>query len=301
MAFHRLRTEHPKGISIKPIVPLLLLIMATGCIIQWTAEDWQSYLSFVNPRMDRCAATFIIPLSNVGNLKIGTAAAFEILFEGSRDVLNVPSFMRIRFVITGKDLIKEIPCTTVDITSEMDFESVIVTFAGNEWVDDTGAVVKMVGTATGTYDEYEMPMNYTVERMGEEVYYGHECWIFSVTESMEIGTSTQEIRTTQYMEKETYTLIRMITDILGREVDTGYIEPLIPSKELQWELGAVEELHTEMGDYRCQIVYLREEKKPFGILWVNKEVRAPLKYVISLKEGDVELKMTMVLVEYVNP
>jgi len=300
MSLQRLPTEHPKRTSMKPI-SLLLIIIATGCIVQWTAEDWQSYLTFVNPRMDRCAATFMIPLSNSGNLKIGTAAAFEITFEGSRHTLSLPSFMKIRFVITGKDTVKGIPCTVVDVTSEMDFESVIVTFSGKEWVDSTGAVVKMVGTATGLYEGYEMPMNYIIERTGEEEYNGHECWIFSVIENMEVGTNTQEIRTIQYMEKETYTLVRMITDILGREVDSGYIEPLIPLKELQWELGATEELHTEMGDYRCQIIYLKEENEPYGTLWVSKQVRAPLKYVISLKEEDVELKMTIVLIEYASP
>lgn len=279
---------------------IILIMLTSACIIQWSAQDWKDNLSFVTPRIDQAALNFITELPNVQDLPAGTHVSYDVTYEGSLEKLDLPSHMKIEFTISGKDTINGITCTIVDVTIDMEMVSspVTVTFHGKEWVDTTGSPVRMEGEATGKTGDREVPIIFTMERTGEDVVSGHECWVLSTTQKMKIGPAENEVHIIRYLDKKSATVIRLITNVLGKEVDTGYMEPLIPTEDLQWELGGTDTIQTKMGDYKCQIIYLKENNETRGTLWATKKVKAPLKYVFSYRKGDTSLNMVMILLEY---
>jgi len=291
-----------KNTATLAILTVVIVALTLSCIGQkeLTVEEWKGYLTFMNPRIDQSAVNMVFELPNVENLPTGTHAVFEIECEGSLGKLDMPSSMIMEFTITGKEIINGIECTVVNVAMEMEgfAESVFLTFEGREWVDKTGAPVRVEGTATGKSGEFTVPMTYTVERTGEEAYHGHECWIFSITQKMQMGQSAEEVKIVRYMDKESYVVVRVINEIWGEKVDTGYIEPLISTGELEWVLEGREKITTNLGDYDCQLIYLMENDVVIGTIWANEEIRAPVKYVFSYETEYVGLEVTMILVEY---
>ena len=290
----------------KIIVCVILITVLASCIGQkeeWTVEDWKEHLYFTNPSVDQNAPTMVTGLSNVEDMAVGTHMAFKIEFEGTVEDMEVPYEMTMEFTISGKETVDGVDTVVLDVTVDMDMEllgeSMNITFDGKEWVDAEGAPVKFEGTATGEVMGMEVPMLFAMERTGEEPYHGHDCWIYETTQSVEMmGVPGMEMKVVQYMDKETFAIVRMITEMMEEETDSGYIEPILSLGDIEWELGHRETITTDLGTYDCQVIYLKENGITIGTIWANEEVRAPIKYEISYEEGDTKFAMTMTLIKY---
>jgi hypothetical protein len=112
-----------------------------------------------------------------------------------------------------------------------------------------------------------------------------------------MGIDLGEVKILQYMDKETQTIVRQVMTVGEQEMDSEYIEPPL-SGELLWELGHKETISTELGEYECQIILLKEEGKEVGKMWVSKDFKTPLRYTFSLEEEDMEITMTLTAYEF---
>lgn len=267
---------------------------------EWTAETWKEHLFFLDIR-EQSAPGLVTGLRNLEALPVGTHLAYEVEFGGDEEKGMLYEII-IGLTVSGEETISGIDCTVIDLTQEMEMESFGITmttvFEGTEWVDDTGVPVKMEGTAVGKSEEIEMPVEFTGERIGEESYQGHECWVYEMTQSSEMMGQSVEMEYVQYVDKSSYAVVRTITKIMGAEQDSGYLKPAVPVEEFEWELGNRETITTQMGTFDCQVIYLKVNDKVFGTIWANEEYRVPLKYVYSPQVEDTEFEMTMTLVEY---
>jgi len=95
---------------------------------------------------------------------------------------------------------------------------------------------------------------------------------------------TTEGSVTEYMDKESSQVIRVITEIATETDDT--------------QLGGRETVKTPPGTYDCQVIYLKENNEVVGTIWVNEEIRVPVKYVATYKTEYMDMEVTMTLVEY---
>jgi hypothetical protein len=290
------------------VVAIYVIALMSSCIGQeWTVEEWRTHLTFVNPSTEQNSTGMLTGFENIEELPAGTHMAFKIDADTTFEGTDVPFTLTLGFTVTGKEAREGVDYTVVDVTMNMEVEmemegsdsTLTMTFEGKEWVDTTGSPVTMEGTATGKIGEFEMPISFAMERIGEEQYHGHDCWIYEVTQSMEMeGFPTGEIKAVQYMDKKSYAVVRTIAEFMGEETDSGYTEPVFSYGELQWELGARETITTDMGTYDCQIIYLLDDGETVGTIWANEDVRAPIKYEISFKQEDMEFTMIMTLIEY---
>jgi hypothetical protein len=298
----------------KKILVLITLIAVVSVVLhiprEFTVEDWKEYLILLNPTAELSTGGPALGVRNIQDLPTGTHVLYRIEFEGTVEQVSQPLSMMLGCTVSSTESINGINTTVLDVTLDMNMDflgdSMMLYFEGTEWLDETGAPVKMEGNATGRMDAVEMLISYTTERTGEEVYRGHDCWILSMTQSMEVeGLPPTEMTIVQYMDKESFAVVRMITTVMGEAVsvlggkaDTGYIEHKGSPENLVWELSGRETITTELGTYDCQIIYLKEDSKIVGTMWVNKEIKAPLKYVFSYKNGEEDLKVMMTLLEY---
>lgn len=298
----------------KKILVLIILTAVVSAVLniprEFTVEDWKEHLILLNPTAEVSTGGPALGVRNIQDLPTGTHMLYRIEFEGAVEQVSQPVSMTLGCTVSGTELIDGINTTVLDVTLDMtmDFlgDPMMLSFEGTEWLDETGAPVKMEGNAIGNMDAVEILISYTTERTGEEVYHGHDCWILSMTQSMEVeGLPPAEMTIVQYMDKESFAVVRMITtvmgevvNVLGGKADTGYIEPKGAPGNLVWELNGWERITTELGTYDCQIIYLKEDSKIVGTMWVKKEIKAPLRYVFSYKYGGENLEVMMTLIEY---
>lgn len=300
----------------KHVIPfaLLVVVLASLCIGQqeqpqgeqegWTVQDWKDHLTFINPPSGQDATSMIPVFRHADELPVGTHIVFQIESTGS--IRGAPTSIdtTLDLTIAGRETINGIDCTVVDIAIEMEMESsgetLPLTIHGKEWVDANGIPVKVEEEVTMTISEFEIPMSLMVERTGEEVYQGHECWVFSGPLTVDIMGMTTEGSVTEYMDKESFQVIRVITEIATETDDTQYMEPPPSVEELEWELGGRETVKTPSGTYDCQVIYLKENNEVVGTIWVNEEIRVPVKYVATYKTEYMDMEVTMTLVEYTS-
>ena len=115
-----------------------------------------------------------------------------------------------------------------------------------------------------------------------------------------MGMDLGETKMTTYMDKESYATVRTIVEEEEMEMDSGFNEAATFVAELDWVLGGRETITTELGTYDCQVIYLQENGETVGTIWANEDIKAPLKYVITLETENlgmvVTMEMTMILV-----
>ena len=288
----------------KIVVCAILVIVLASCIGQteWTIDEWREHISFASPPLGQDPASMIAGFHNIEELPTGTHIVFDIQAEGVLQGTNVTVDMTMGFTVAGTDTVDGIECTVVDVDIEMNMnimdESLIMRVKGKEWVDRNGAPVKVDEEATMEIGEFKIPFSINVGRTGEELYQGHDCWVLSGTQSLEIMGISAGGKITEYMDKESHAIVRSITTIGEEEADTGYIEPPIFVLGLTWELGGRETITTELGTYDCQIIYVKQNGELMGTIWATEDIRSPIKYVYSYETTDTDLEMTMTLVEY---
>ena len=256
----------------------------------------------VNPNFNTDMSSNMAPgLINAEELPVGTHMEFEVTAVESIETEEVPIDMTIGMTVLDREVINGKDCAVIETIMEMGMEvedeSVTMTAETKEWRDKTGAPLKMEGSMTMNFLGMETPMKFSGEVVGEEVYEGHDCWVVDVAFEIE----TMEISTTIYMDKESYAAVRTIVE--EKEwVDSGYNAGATYVAGLEWVLGGRETITTELGTYDCQVIYLQENGETVGTIWVNENIKAPLKYVITAELENIgmiiTIEMTMVLVEY---
>ncbi len=288
---------------------LLLVVVALQCSCigqekEWTAEDWKEHLFYMDLR-EQSTPGVVSGFHNTGALPVGRHVAYEIEFEGDGKETEMPQHMVMSVTVSGEEVKSGVTYKVVDITMDMEMQvsgqAMTMVFEAKEWVDEKGVPLKMVGKATGKIQGMEMPISLTAERTGEEVYEGHDCWVFTMTETVDMPgfLPSTEMKVIQYMDKKTYAVVRMITQAMGTETDTGYIKPAL-SEEVVWELGGKETITTKMGTYECQIIYLKENGETVGTIWATKDIETPLKQVYSWEQEGSEYTVVMTLLEYTS-
>ena len=267
----------------------------------WTIENWKEHLFFLDIR-EQSAAGMVTGLRNFEALPMGTHMKYKVEFGDGTEETGMPYEIVIGLTVSGKEPIDGIECTVIDFTQDMEMEtfgiSMTMTFEGTEWVDETGAPVKMEGTAITKSEDVEMPTEFTVERIGEELYEGHDCWLYEMTQSTEMMGQSMEVKFVQYVDKSSFAVVRALSEMMGTEQDSGYLEPEVSAGEFEWELGNRETITTELGTFDCQVIYLKVNGEVLGTIWANEEFKVPIKYVYSYKTEDTEFEMTMTLLEY---
>jgi hypothetical protein len=265
-------------------------------------EKWKEQLSFMSPPSGQDATSMIPAFVNAEELPLGTHIVYQIVSEGVSQGVDISSDMTMDFTLSGREPVKGIDCTVIDVVITADMESqgqaITMTIEGKEWIDADGVPVKVEEDITMSMGEFSIPLSLVLERTGEEQYHGHDCWVFSGTQTTSMMGMSTEGTVTEYMDKESYAVVRVITGIGGEEVDTGYMEPPVAMKDLEWVLGDTETITTAMGTYNCQIIYLKELGETVGTIWATEDVSAPIKYEYSYETEDSSMTMTMTLIEY---
>lgn len=269
--------------------------------IGWTVDEWREHLFFLDMR-EQSALGMVSGLRNLDALPMGTHMKYRVEFGGELSQTGAPADIIIGLTKSGTESIDGIECTVIDFTQEMKMEAFGMTMntlaEGTEWVDETGAPVKMEATATGESEEIEMLTEFTGIRTGEESYEGHECWVYEMTQTSEVAGETAEMKIKQYVDKNSYAVVRVFYEVMGIEQDSGYLKPGVSTGEFEWELGNRETIITEMGTFDCQIIYLKTDGKIIGTIWANEEYKAPIKYYYSYKAEGSQFDMTLTLLEY---
>lgn len=267
----------------------------------WTVEQWKTHLFFLDMR-EQSAMGMVSGLRNLDTLPIGTHMKYRVEFGGELQQTDAPLDIIIGLTISGKEPLNGIECTVIDFTQEMEMKSFGLTMdtiaEGTEWVDDTGAPVKMEATAVAKSEEIEMLTTFTGNRIREEPYEGHQCWVYEITQTSEVKDQAAEMKLVQYVDKSSYAVVRTIYEMMGTEQDSGYLEPAATTGVFEWELGDQENITTEMGTFDCQVIYLKSNGKILGTIWANEEYHSPIKYYYSYKTEDKDFEMTLTLLEY---
>lgn len=291
---------------------VVVLILLSSCIGQkengkegepepskeWTVKDWKEHLSFGTFRIDQNISTGIVTgLDNIDKVPSGTHLVYTIEVKGGLD-MNMPVETIVDITVLGSDVINSTPCTVLDIVIDMTMtmfgESMTTTFEGKQWVDDKGVPVKAELEGVQKLEDFEAPASLRGIRTSEEVFHGHDCWVFVMTQRSDMGFSSIEMEIIQYLDKETSALVRMITRMEEKEQDTGYIEP-VSTGEPVWVLGDREVITTEAGTYDCQIIYVKDDEKTLVTMWATEDVTVPIRCVYSYGTEGV---VVMTLVEY---
>ncbi|MBU7016223.1 MAG: hypothetical protein HXS44_01845 [Theionarchaea archaeon] len=298
----------------KGIVCMTLLIVGitTQCIEQepvQTTKDWKGSLYFVNPPMDPRIILDLV--TGFGNMPpAGTLLDYRVELIKTKEGTVNSYDMTMQVSILEKEIIDGKECTALHIFTriKMKFQEflIIATSTQKEWIDSNGALVKLDVEDTST--EYigneeivlggmEIPIKTTGALIGEEYYNGHECWIFLVTYVSETGEIASKTEVTVYLDKETRLMVRKITTTGEKEEDSGYIEPVISPGSV-WVLGPREKLDTSMGEYDCQVIYIKKSGEIVGKIWVSEEMKTPLKYVYFYETEELSSTVTMTLIWY---
>ncbi|MGC1121152.1 MAG: hypothetical protein WBA22_08660, partial [Candidatus Methanofastidiosia archaeon] len=185
----------------------------------------------------------------------------------------------------------------IDAHFESQNETIDVVIEGTEWLDEEGVPVRIEEEVTMNLGGFEVPMVFAVNRTGEEVYEGRECWVFMGTQTINLP-GLGESRVLGYIDKESKTVVRAMTSIGGEEVDTGFVEPPVTFEALEWNVGSQESVVTELGKLKCQAIYLTYDGQKVGTLWVNEDILVPVKVTRTYTSEDMDLTVTMTLEEY---
>lgn len=290
------------------IFAVLATALISSCIGQadetkkWTVVDWRNHLIFINPNFSQSMTSSMgAGLINVGELPVGTYMAFKGEGKTSAEEMEMPSNMTLSMAVLGKEPIKGTACSVIEIVMMVQWEaedqSSTMTAKGKEWLDEKGTPHRVEGELIIDLLGREMPTTFSLELVGEELYEGHDCWVLQgVSETEIMGVSMGETAVTQYVDKESYAVIRQISNDGETEIDSGYNEAATYVSELKWVLGERETITTDLGTYDCQIIYLQENGKTVGTLWANGDIRAPVKYELAYEMKSMGIEMTMELV-----
>jgi hypothetical protein len=311
-------THHGGNMKKIMSVIIVVLILVAACIGQeeekqtgekkesaeWTVEDWKNHLSLMDPTLTQDASTMLPVFRNPDNLSVGTKLTYDLTMEGTVLGMDFPMTSVMDITFSGKETIKGVDCFMIDIISSVTMTTQDMTMnmemVGTEWIDDTTgalviAVMEMEAKMEG--EEAPLPLSLTIERVGEELYHGHDCWILELKQEMGIeDVDLGEIKILQYVDKADGDVVRQIMTFGEQEMDSGYIEP--PPGGAEWELGPVETITTDLGTYECQVINVIQNGETVGTIWASKEFTTPLKYVMSVSQGGSTITMTMVLTAY---
>jgi hypothetical protein len=287
------------------VCTLILFMVLAGCITQpkiSTVNEWKEHLSVLNPPLGQDPTSMISGGHNIDILPVGTRITFAVESKRVHNGIDTTTTMTINAVVTGKDHINATECTIFDITMDMHVtvidESMDIAITGTEWVDSTGAPVKVDEAVTLKFDGMEVPMKISVTRKAEGTFYGHECWVYTGVQTMEMGEEPEESSIIEYMEKKSCAVIQTITSIGDETVDTGYMEPPVGISDCEWELGRKERIKTDAGRYTCQVITLKHKGSVVATIWAHDSVRIPIKYVYHYQTADSDIQCTMTLIEY---
>ena len=298
------------------ICALLVVMLTCMCIGQQEQESpeqqespesqvqkWKDHLSFVSPPLGQDATTLVPAFRNIEELPAGTHIVYNVVSEGTAQGADLATDMTLDLTIAGEDVVNGIDCVVVDLVIEMEMvsmgEQLEMVIQAKEWIDEDGVPVKLEEDATMMFGEFSIPISMTVERTGEEQYQGHDCWVLTGTQTTEImGMTLEGGNVVEYIDKDTSSVVRVISGIGEEEADTGYMEPVTPVEELDWELGGTESITTPAGTYECQVISLEETGETVGTIWAAEEVIVPVKYTFSYRTSSMNLDLTMTLMEY---
>ncbi|MBU7018003.1 MAG: hypothetical protein HXS44_10875 [Theionarchaea archaeon] len=288
---------------------IILVALVTLCINQqedvinpenreWTVQDWKEYLTLMSPPLGQDITSMVPAIQNIDELPVGTHLVYHI----ESFVVSTETDMRYTITISGKDTVKNIPCIVMDITVEAEItgieKSMEIHATGTEWVDEEGTPVRIEEEMVMYFTEYEIPLEIVMERTGEEVYSGIDSWVFSGVQTMNVMGNDVEGTITEYIDKESSSVVRVITEVGDQYEDTGLIEPTVSTQLLEWELGGREGVTTLMGVYDCQAIYLKKNGDTVGTIWASEKVKVPIKAVFSYEVGGTNLDVVMTLEEY---
>lgn len=285
---------------------LLVVVFLAACIGQpQSVEDLKERLSLVYPPLGQDPTSMMTGIRNIEQLPIGTHITLAVTVEGTvKDVLTRRDTV-MDITVSGRDVIDGIHCIVLDFTMDMKIkeqgETVVITSFGTEWLDEDGTPVRVKEEITMTFGEgsFAIPFSIEITRNKKDLYKGHDCWIFSGVQTTTIMNTTTEDNILVYLDEKSSAVVWVLTEIGDEPVDTGYMQPPPSVDELRWELGNKESVTTPMGIFECQSIYLKENGTK-GTMWVHKNFKIPVKYVYTVKTEDMDLEVTMTLVEYIN-
>jgi hypothetical protein len=288
---------------------IIIVALVTLCISQqedviepengeWTTQDWKEHLTLMSPPLGQDITSMVPAIQNIDELPLGTHLVYHIESFG----VSTDTDMRYTITISGKDTVKNIPCIIMDITVEAEItgidQSMEIRATGKEWVDEQGTPVRIEEEMVMSFVEYEIPLTIVMERTGEEVYSGLDSWVFSGVQTMNIMGNNVEGTITEYIDKESSSVVRVITEVGDQYEDTGLIEPTVSIQLLEWELGGREGITTKIGVYDCQVIYLKKNGDTIGTIWASEKVKVPLKVTVSYETGTIDFDVVMTLEEY---
>ncbi|MBU7038589.1 MAG: hypothetical protein HXS52_11715 [Theionarchaea archaeon] len=284
------------------IIAIVLLSSCIGQEKEWTVDDWKDHLMFVDfSSAQGSVPGFVSTSGNVKNLPIGTHMAFDISSDAT-GLPDVPMSMVLGLTYLGTELVNGKECILLDVSTKVEMEisgeSMTVTGRGKEWLGVDGSPMKVEAEGSGNMSGMVIPMTLTGGLTEETVYEGHDCWVFTVTEEVEMMGASTEMEMIIYIDKVSRAQVRMIMKAEEIEQDSGYIEPVYSTGPSTWELGPRETITTPLGTYECQVIYVLEEGKTVGTIWATKDMRAPVKYVYTNETEEFKFEMILVLIEY---
>ncbi|MGD2250600.1 MAG: hypothetical protein PVF58_19570 [Candidatus Methanofastidiosia archaeon] len=288
------------------VLTLVLFIILTGCITQSapsTIDEWKEHISILNPPLGQDPTSMVSGGHNIDTLPVGTRITLDVDSKRVYNDIDTATTMVITAVVTGKEYIQNKECTIFDITIDMHVtivnESMDITITSTEWVDSTGAPVKVDEVITMKFNGMEVPMKISVTRKAEGTFYGHECWVYTGVQTMGIEEEEpEESSIIEYMEKKSCAVIQTITSIGDEPVNTGYMEPPVGISDCEWELGKKERITTDAGRYTCQVIHLKHNGSVVATIWAHETVKVPIKYVYHYQTKDSDIQYTMTLLEY---
>lgn len=268
----------------------------------WTVDQWKEHLSFATFPLGQDPTSMIAGFRNVGDLPTGTRVAYNVKSDGIFQGQETTSDATMDLIVSGTEVVDGITCTVTDVATHMNVESegstMVITIEGKEWLDEEGVPVKVEEAGSMEFGEYSIPLSIALKRTGEEIYHGRDCWVFTGTQTMEILGMKTEGNITEYMDKETYAVVRTVSTIGDQNIDTGYMEPPKPPETQEWELDGRESVTTPAGTYDCQVIYLKENGKQVGTIWANEDVSVPIKYTFTYEAENTSMEVTAILIAY---
>jgi hypothetical protein len=284
-------------------IMLLFLILSTACISQkeLTVEEWKQQLVLLNPPLGQDPMSMITGIDNVGILPVGAYVKVKVVYQGTIQGVDTDARMTLDMTVLKREVSHSGLLTVLGVGIDAHFESqnetIDVVIEGTEWLDEEGVPVRIEEEVTMNLGGFEVPMVFAVNRTGEEVYEDRECWVFLGTQTINLP-GLGESRVLGYIDKESKTVVRAMTSIGGEEVDTGFVEPPVTFKALEWTVGSQESVVTELGKLKCQVIYLTSEGEKVGTLWVNKDILVPVQVTQVYTSEYLDLTVTMTLEEY---
>ncbi|MBU7015804.1 MAG: hypothetical protein HXS43_13340 [Theionarchaea archaeon] len=282
---------------------VLLLFLTTACIGQkdLTVDEWKQQVVLVTPPLGQDPMSMITGIDNVGILPVGTHFEVNVDYSGTAQGVSVDAHMTISITVMRREVSRSELLTVLDVGIDAHFESqneaVDVVIEGTEWLDEDGVPVRIEEEVAMNVGGFDVPMVFILNRTGEDMCGDRECWVFMGTQTINLP-GLGESRVVGYVDKGNGVVVRAMTSIGGEEVDTGFMEPPVAIGGLTWELGSQESVKTDMGNIKCQAIYLSDDSEKVGTVWVNKDMAIPLQIVRSYKSSYLDLSVTMTLVTY---